>query len=366
MKQKNYGFVFQWLFVSLSLTGIGQSFAAQTPMEKIDVILEGAKKNLDKQNILNKEIQREIRTARNYLKGTKHDEVALARQKALSAGAQVFFSTDFQKAEDQLKKETLKNSDSLKNLYSDLELRAIRHQNLGQAGLTILQAVKDGAKTYAPEKLNDVLKKYKEVSVYINDHRYDVDEIKSGVQMVNEGANQLLQTTHEIAEVKKNAGNSMASVEDVVATKQSAVVTPNIEVEKVKRIQKQFSASEAEIYQDGDTLVMRLRGLKFPVAKALLSNSDLRLLGKVQRVIKDLKSNEVIVEGHTDNLGSKEQNEKISKIRAETIKDYLLSIDAIPANKIKTVGKAEETPIATNQSPEGRAQNRRVDLLIKL
>lgn len=95
------------------------------------------------------------------------------------------------------------------------------------------------------------------------------------------------------------------------------------------------------------------------------ADSNLRLLGKVQRLVKELNKSEVVVEGHTDSVGSEVINEKISKERAQTIKDYLLSIDAVSANRVKMIGRGEQSPYASNVTPEGRAKNRRADILIK-
>jgi OOP family OmpA-OmpF porin len=120
-------------------------------------------------------------------------------------------------------------------------------------------------------------------------------------------------------------------------------------------------------YRDGSTCLFAPAWLKVSAFKSrTLSDDDLRLLGKVQKAINGIDKKEVIVEGHTDNMGNREANEKISEERAQTIKNYLLSIDTIPGTKISARGRAEETPIASNATPEGRAQNRRVDIIIKL
>lgn len=347
--------------------------------------LEKARANLDKQDVLKNEIHRQILTARNYLSQANStanlyhkemDDVVIARQQALNAGAQVFFTDDFQKADEQMVKisadlenknttNAQKNRASLKNTYSALELRSVRHQNLAQAGLTVLQAVKDGAKVYAPEKLKLVLNNYREATNYINQHPHNTDEIKSRSLVVSDGAKELLQTTHDIAEVKKNSREVIVGVEDVISTRQSSVM-PKVATDKMKDLEKQFSSNEADIYRQGNTIVMRLKGLQFPASKALLKDSDLRLLGKVQRAIKKLKTNEVVIEGHTDNIGDKEINQKISRVRAQMIKDYLLSVDAVASNKVKVVGRGEEMPLESNETAEGRAQNRRVDIYLKL
>ena len=69
----------------------------------------------------------------------------------------------------------------------------------------------------------------------------------------------------------------------------------------------------------------------------------------------------LIAVGHTDSIGTDEYNQKLSMRRVESVKAYLVS-KGIPANQIKTEGKGESQPVASNKTREGRAQNRRVEI----
>lgn len=98
--------------------------------------------------------------------------------------------------------------------------------------------------------------------------------------------------------------------------------------------------------------MIRLRGLKFPVAQAVLKGSNFPLLAKVQKVIKDFGKSTVVVEGHTDSVGGKIINEKLSTAGSDPV-------------TITAVGYDYQKPLATNKTSVGRAQNRRVDILIQ-
>jgi len=433
LKFKNLFTCHSFLFFFL-LAGYLQSIYAQEISGKIDVIKEyqsldkdinsaltnqvdvlsprnfkiartytdDAKKNIDKLTLLQKDIQRQLTKARDYLNNaseaakishTHIEEVVTARQQAVTAGAPIFFLYDFQKADDLLRKVTsdleinntensYQNSTLLQRTYSNLELRSIKHQNLAAARLTLIQAIKDGAKNYVPEKLKKALRDYKETLAYINDHRHDVAQIETRSREVNESANQILQSTHDLATSTVTLTED-EKLEDQIQTQQSAVASEQktirslkdkiqaLEAEKaindkLEQARNQFATNEAEIYKLGNTVIIRLRGLKFPASETLLNDSSLKLLGKVRRIVKDFANSSVVVEGHTDSVGSKVLNDKISRMRAEKVKNYLLSVDAVPANKIIAVGRAGEAPLASNNTPEGRAQNRRADILIKL
>ena len=71
------------------------------------------------------------------------------------------------------------------------------------------------------------------------------------------------------------------------------------------------------------------------------------------------------VEGHTDSFGSDASNNDLSQRRADAVRAYLLSQTGLPENRIAAIGYGESRPIATNDTAEGRAKNRRIDLVIR-
>ncbi len=88
-------------------------------------------------------------------------------------------------------------------------------------------------------------------------------------------------------------------------------------------------------------------------------------LDAVANAFKQLDATQkVVIEGHTDSVGSEETNQRLSKERAEAVRDYLIS-QGVSAEQLSAVGKGESEPIATNDTPEGRANNRRVELVIQ-
>ena len=74
----------------------------------------------------------------------------------------------------------------------------------------------------------------------------------------------------------------------------------------------------------------------------------------------DLKDAHFEIEGHTDNLGSKEVNERVGLARAEAVRLYLSERYEVPMDCIKVVSYGLEKPVADNATEEGRAMNRRV------
>ena len=94
-----------------------------------------------------------------------------------------------------------------------------------------------------------------------------------------------------------------------------------------------------------------------------LNESGAQKLKLVARELEDKPEAEVIIEGHTDNIGSDEVNQRISEERA-TAAAGILRNDYNVKNEIAVVGKGKREPIASNDTEEGRAQNRRIEVII--
>jgi outer membrane protein OmpA-like peptidoglycan-associated protein len=85
-----------------------------------------------------------------------------------------------------------------------------------------------------------------------------------------------------------------------------------------------------------------------------------RLDELVNQLKADPKGIYIEIEGHTDNVGSKDLNERLGMERAETVKRYLYEQHQVPLHKINVISYGEDKPVAPNQNRQGRAQNRRV------
>jgi len=93
----------------------------------------------------------------------------------------------------------------------------------------------------------------------------------------------------------------------------------------------------------------------------LLPQARDRLETLAEGLKQQSKEVEITIEGHADSVGSDSFNEALSIARAQSVKDYLVE-KGIDAERINTIGRGERDPIATNKTPEGRANNRRVEI----
>ena len=135
--------------------------------------------------------------------------------------------------------------------------------------------------------------------------------------------------------------------------------------ERFNKVQAYFRPHEAEVYKQGEQLVIRMRGIRFPVGKAILTPDNYYLLSKVQKAIRTFDFPKVVIEGHTDSTGSAELNQTLSQERAAAVEAYLVANNTLPASHVRSAGFGPDRPLAPNTTEEGRAINRRIDIVIK-
>ncbi|MGE3063035.1 MAG: OmpA family protein [bacterium] len=128
------------------------------------------------------------------------------------------------------------------------------------------------------------------------------------------------------------------------------------------------------VVEENKTLVMNiellkkggkinLKGINFESGKANILPESYVILNEAVKLLKDNPKVKIEVQGHTDSVGAAAANETLSQARADAVRKYLVD-NGIDAMRIQTKGYGELMPIATNDTKEGRAQNRRIEFLI--
>lgn len=321
---------------------------------------------------------------------------------------------------ENLSKTKVEKLSVFQNQYIDLERRAVISSQLGQT-----QAILNGAKSENAQKMAPVSLKAAELSLktaesIISTNVRNADGFRAAVLTAKQDVNQLANVMTTISQNGKNLSETAAvkmvaqnkviaglekNAVEVAAKGQveknalqlenqktnSAMQSENIKLAQdndsknaelnskdvelyranqkvqiqraLEKARSQFSTSEAEAYQKGDNLVIRLKQINFASGKSDLPANSLPLLAKVLTIAKTLNTSQIVVEGHTDSIGSEQSNMAISENRASAVATYLKS-NGLAAIKIESEGYGFAKPIADNKSKEGRAQNRRVDVIL--
>lgn len=316
------------------------------------------------------------------------------------------------------------NRQAVADGFRAIEIRAIKEKTIGVVRKILKQAEKEDAKRLAPKQLSEVRQELQRVEGFIAANPYATEkmQIMAGTALFH--AKRLLQLTRQSAEFQKmspidislwtedliastarNLGapdmrdqpfetqksNILGTAKAVITDRQFLVERNSLLAQEVaslkglaadtltakeqlaaekrfnelySQVQALFTSDEAESYKQGREMVIRLRGMNFPVGQSVIMPENYPLLSKVQNAIRIFEGAEVTIEGHTDSQGSEELNLHLSQKRAEAVQNYLLANQVIAEDKINATGYGLSRPLAPNTTAEGRAQNRRIDIII--
>jgi outer membrane protein OmpA-like peptidoglycan-associated protein len=95
-----------------------------------------------------------------------------------------------------------------------------------------------------------------------------------------------------------------------------------------------------------------------------MSPDSRAIVDEIGKFMRAYENTVVDIEGNSDSTGSRDINVPLSKQRAETVKNYLMSKYGYPGSRLRTVGNGPDKPVDTNDTPEGRDKNRRTDIKV--
>ena len=177
---------------------------------------------------------------------------------------------------------------------------------------------------------------------------------------------QIQQATEDRDQVLLDARTREAQrsqLEAARATQQAHVATSQAQAatSQVQQLQQELAALQAKQTERG--LVLTLGDVLFETGKADLRPGALQNLYPLVTFLQKYPERRVVIEGHTDSVGSDVYNLDLSERRADAVRDFLLQNGVKPA-QLTTRGYGKASPVASNNTAEGRQQNRRVELII--
>jgi outer membrane protein OmpA-like peptidoglycan-associated protein len=170
--------------------------------------------------------------------------------------------------------------------------------------------------------------------------------------------------------------DNLSTARKEIAAQQTQIQKSQAELdaEKAARLKAEQSAAAAmaslskiaQVKEEQRGVVITLDGqVLFVTGKAELLPIAKDRLNQVAKSLKELDDDKLVsVEGYTDSRGADDMNMKLSQDRANAVKDYLVS-QGVKPEKVRSLGRGEASPVASNETPEGRANNRRVEIVIQ-
>jgi len=351
-------------------------------------------------------------------------EVLSARERAITAGVVTLQGDKLADLDNDLKATAtlIENGDierakqrrpRLFEGYTQLELTALKQGTADLAKSAIASAKKQGAKEYAPKTLAQAEEEMALAVTILNADRTQTD--KADVQAKK--AKWLAEKSAAITETVKEFDRRDYTMEDVVLWHQSQLQTVNeplggqlpfnepsedvvlslrnaiiqlktaedkyekqlvltekdrltlqkrdlAQKEKFEKVQAMFDENEANVYRQRQNVLISAHGFQFPSGQSEIQTVNFPLMNKIIRAINIFPDARIEVVGHTDSTGSDKVNQTLSQARAEKVGKFLSEVGEITPKRITTRGYGESRPVATNETAEGRAENRRVEIKI--
>jgi outer membrane protein OmpA-like peptidoglycan-associated protein len=129
-------------------------------------------------------------------------------------------------------------------------------------------------------------------------------------------------------------------------------------------VQALFTPEEANVYRQRQNVLISAQGFWFPSGQSEIEAVNFPLLKKITTAIRVFPGAHVKVMGHTDSAGEDALNMTLSQARADKVAKFLVDVGGVDPKLVEAQGFGEERPVASNDTKEGRAANRRVEVLI--
>jgi len=185
--------------------------------------------------------------------------------------------------------------------------------------------------------------------------RVDEARARQDVAKAQDERNRIL-----LASRSREAQNAQANAQVAQANAQAAQSEAHAAQQQLQSTQQQLKDLQAKQTERG--MVLTLGDVLFDTNKATLKPGADQRIDRLATFLQKNPNERLIIEGYTDSTGSEEYNEELSQRRAQAVANVLAG-QGIPASRYQVVGKGQAFPVASNATPAGRQQNRRVEVV---
>jgi len=197
--------------------------------------------------------------------------------------------------------------------------------------------------------------------IYMADRMIEIARAKGQVGLL-EAERELLGEQRDEARLAARTREADQAHADAESARSSQAQAAAMSAREAEELQRQIDTLEAEATERG--LVLTLGDVLFATGSAEIQGGTNQNLEKLVTFLKQYPERQVLIEGHTDNVGSAAFNETLSRQRAESVRRFLIS-RGIDSSRLSVSGYGFERPVASNDTAMGRQQNRRVEVVIE-
>ena len=183
-------------------------------------------------------------------------------------------------------------------------------------------------------------------------YRQRQDALRKQAEGQAENAQHALDTTRQNL---ISTRNDLTQEQQARMKAESTAAAAMASLDQIARVKEESRGTVITL--DGSVLFVSGKSELLPIAQKKLDD--------VAKALNDIdEQQKIVIEGHTDSNGNDDSNMRLSQQRADSVKNYLVS-RGVKADRVTSVGKGESTPVASNDTAEGRANNRRVEIIVQ-
>jgi outer membrane protein OmpA-like peptidoglycan-associated protein len=233
-----------------------------------------------------------------------------------------------------------------------------RIEELDAARAAVTQVEGSPRAGVAAQQISDARKSLNNAERLVEDGG-DLEDIKFEASVASKNA--------EIASEKILTANARDEIEKGNAERQRILVESR--ERETREAQQRASILEEELRSlrakpTERGMVLTLGDVLFDTGKATLKPGAYATIDRLANALRQSPDRKVLIEGHTDSVGSEEMNQSLSERRANSVQAALME-RGVQSSQITALGKGESTPVASNDDPGGRQQNRRVEMIFE-
>lgn len=268
---------------------------------------------------------------------------------------------------------------------NEMSTRALSYVAEREARLAMIKAANNAYVKEEAQKKEDLLaateegrqnakEAYKGAQVQIFMTKQQLDNERKSLESSRQEAMKMAQDLEAARASGKYTEQQLADREKELALKQQTLKQTEEQLKQAEaeraRLEQELTATQAklsefaQVAEKQDNMVITLNGsVLFKTGESTLMPIAQQRLAEVASVLKEHEGKKIVVQGHTDSQGSDSDNMALSQARAQAVSSYLIT-QGVPQNMISAQGMGETMPIASNDTAEGRANNRRVEIII--
>jgi outer membrane protein OmpA-like peptidoglycan-associated protein len=303
---------------------------------------------------------------------------------AQAAGSDKYATASFEKAQQLL--QSAEDAQKHKAAHKDIDMtareavqtaqdaRSITLKRLGEERQQAEQRAAEAREALAKQQAADALKAKLEAQLAEEQAAREKAEAEAAREAAQKSAAlaaeqqaaaeaAAAQTAQQAAQAAELAAQQKSAAD--AETERARQAAAQAEAEKGE-LRKQLLAQLSSILQTRDSargLIVNMSDVLFDTGSYTLKAGAREKLAKISGILLAYPALKIQVEGHTDSVGGDDYNQRLSEQRAQSVREYLVD-QMVSADSVTAFGFGKSRPVATNDTPEGRQQNRRVELVV--